>query len=83
MALADEIAKLQADVTAETSANQAAITLINGFASQLAAAVAAAAANGATPDQLAALQALETTISQNSTTLASAVTANTPAAAHP
>lgn len=74
------IDQLTADVQAETTANQGAITLINGFAAQLAAAVAAAQSAGATPAQLQALSDLSASIEANSSALASAVTANTPAA---
>lgn len=53
-----EIATETADVAALTTAVNAAIAEINGFAAQLAAAVAAAQDAGATPDQLAAFDAL-------------------------
>ena len=72
---------LTAQVTQETTVNQSAITLINGFPALIAAAVAAAQAAGATPAQLAAFDTLSTTITQNATDLAAAVTAGTPAAA--
>lgn len=72
--------KLTADVQAETTANASAITLINGFSQRLTDAIAAAQAAGATPEQLAALDDLSGAIEQNSAQLATAVTANTPAA---
>lgn len=78
--LATEITALQQQVTAETTVEQSAITLINGFSGQLAAAVAAAQAAGATPDQLTALHALDQQIQTSSAALAAAVSANTPAA---
>lgn len=81
--LALEITTLQADVTAEQTVEASAVTLINGFAAQLAAAVAAAQAAGATPDQLTALSTLGSQISASSATLAQAVAANTPAASAP
>lgn len=77
--LALEITNLTAAVQAEQTVNQSAITLINGFAAQLAAAVAAAQAAGATTAQLASLSALSTEIAANSTALSAAVSANTPA----
>jgi hypothetical protein len=77
------IDQLTADVAAETTANAAAITLINGFATELAAAVASAQAAGATPAQLQALSDLSATVEANSAALATAVTANTPAAPAP
>jgi len=61
--LQDAITTLQADVTAENSVIDSAVTLINGFAAQLAAAVAAATAAGATSVQLQALTDLGTSIS--------------------
>jgi|SRR5581483_99563 len=76
--LSNEITQLTAAVTAEQTVNQSAITLINGFAAQLQAAVAAATAAGATPDQLAALNGLQTQITTSTAALAAAVSANTP-----
>lgn len=69
------IDQLTADVAAETAANQSAITLIQGFAAQLAAAVAAAQAAGATPAQLQALTDLAAGVESNTTQLAAAVAA--------
>lgn len=79
-ALDTEITQLQADVTAETNATQAAVTLLNGLSAQLAAALAAAAAAGATPAQLQAITDVSTAIEAQTGALAKAVTANTPAA---
>ena len=66
------IADLTADVQAETTVNQSAITLLNGLASQLAAAIASG--------DPAALGALHDSIVANTAALSAAVTANTPAA---
>ena len=79
-ALDDKITTLQADVTALTTTDQSAIALINGISAQIAAAVAAAQAAGATPAQLQSLTDLDTAIKTQQTGLAAAVTANTPAA---
>ena len=81
MALQDDIAALKTEVANNTAVEQSASTLIKGFAAQLAAAVAAAQAAGATPDQLQALTDLNTTLTANDADLAAAVAANaTPAA---
>ena len=79
-ALDAEIASLQAEVTAETTVESSAVTLINGISAQIASAVAAAQAAGASPAELAAITAVQASITASSTTLASAVAANTPAA---
>lgn len=60
-------------VSAETTVDQSIVTLLNGIAAQLAAALASA-----TPD--AAVQAAIDGIKANSAAIAAAVTANTPAA---
>ena len=78
--LSAEITALQTAVATETTVNQSAITLINGFAGQLAAAVAAATAAGATADQLSTLSSLQAQITTSADALAAAVTANTSAA---
>lgn len=85
-----EIATLQAAVTAETTVSQSAVTLLNGLGGQvtaLAAQLATAIANQADPAQVSALvtqlHGLGTTIQTDSTALAAAVTANTPAAPAP
>lgn len=74
----EAIDALTADVTQETTVNQSAITLIQGFPALIAAAIAAAQAAGATPAQLAAFDTLNATIASNATALAAAVTAGTP-----
>jgi hypothetical protein len=76
--IAQEITQLTAAVTAETTVNQSAITLLGGLSQQLAAAIAAAQAVNPAAD-LSALQALQTTIDSNTSALSSAITANTPA----
>lgn len=78
MALADNITQLQADVAQLTTVDASAEALINGFAAQLVAAVAAAQAAGASPAQLQALTDLSTAIETQSSGLAAAVSANTP-----
>lgn len=75
-----EIAALQAEVTAQTTVDQSALTLIQGFGARLDAAVAAATAAGATPAQLASITALTASIKANDDALAAAVLAGTPAA---
>jgi ABC-type transporter Mla MlaB component len=78
-ALDDAITQLQTDVTNLTAVDQSALSLITGFAAQLAAAVAAATAAGATPAQLQSLTDLHTAITAQDDALAAAVAANTPA----
>lgn len=75
-----EFAKLTADVAAQTSVIQSANTLLNGLTAQIAALKQTAASAGAPAEVIAAIGALETSVQSNSTTLAAAVTANTPAA---
>ena len=78
-ALDDQITALTAQVAANTSVENSALVLINGFAAQLATAVAAAAAAGATPTQLKSLTDLGTAIKTSDDALAAAVAANTTA----
>jgi hypothetical protein len=82
-ALDNAISALQTEVANQTTVDASAVTLMQGLSTQLAAALAAAANAGATPTQLAALTALQTSLAGNDTTMAAAVTANTPAAAVP
>lgn len=77
----EAIDALAADLTAETSVTQSAVTLIQGIPTLVSAAVADALAAGATPAQLAAFDTLNATLAANTASLASAVTANTPAPA--
>ena len=74
------IAALQTTVANETTVEQSAIKLITGIPALIAQAVADAQSKGATPEQLAALTALGSSITSSSASLADAVTANTPAA---
>lgn len=76
--LDDKIAALQAEITNETTVVNSAIALINGISGQIAAAVAAALAAGATPAELQALTDLQTALASNDAALAAAVSANTP-----
>ncbi len=77
MALQDEIDALKTEVANNTSVEQSAAALIKGFSAQLAAAVAAAQAAGATPEQLQSLTDLSTTLTANDADLSAAVAANT------
>lgn len=71
-----ELAALTAQVAASTSAEQSALTLINGFSARLDAAVAAASAAGATPEQLQALTDEVAALKASADPLAAAVAAN-------
>jgi hypothetical protein len=77
----DDLSELKDDVAELTTVDQSAIALINGIQGQIAAAVAAAQAAGATPAQLQSLSDLHTAISAQKDAMAAAVAANTPAAA--
>lgn len=78
----DVLTALQADVQAEDTVIESAITLINGIPGLIAAAVTQATAAGATADQLAAFGALADDITARSSALANAV-ANAPGGAAP
>ena len=82
-ALDDQIAVLTADVTAEDTVIDSAVTLLNGIPALIKDAVDKALAAGATPAQLQSLTDLGTTMTAKSQALAAAVTANTPAAVPP
>jgi hypothetical protein len=82
-ALDDKIAALQTAVSAETTVEQSAITLLNGIPAMIDAAVANAQTQGATAQQLQAIQDVATAITDNAAKLGAAVTANTPAASAP
>lgn len=71
------LASLEAAVTKAVTVEQSAITLINGIAARIQAAVDAALANGATAEELAPVQAEADTLSAQSDALATAVAANT------
>ena len=76
----DAIANLTAEVTAVEAVDESAEALINGIPALITAAVSKAIAAGATPEQLAAFDTLNSALAANASTLATAVTANTPAA---
>jgi hypothetical protein len=78
--LAAIITALQAEVTNQTTVNQSAITLIQGIAAQLGTVAQQMANEGA---DVTALTALQTSLTNNDSSLAAAVTANTPAAPSP
>lgn len=78
--LDDLIAKLTADVAAETTEVASAIVFINGVPALITNAVNAALAAGATAEQLAALTALSTSLEAETPALTAALTANAPAA---
>lgn len=74
--LSDEIQALQADVAAEKTVVDSAVALINGFAAKLQAAIDAATAAGATAEQLQNLTDLHTSVTAQTTDLATAVANN-------
>ena len=67
-------------VTASTTVEASAVTLINGFAQRVQDAIAKAIAGGATAEELAPVQAEVTAMKASADALAAAVTANTSAA---
>ena len=71
---------LQAQVTASETVESSAVTLINGIAARIQAAVDAAVAGGATAAQLAPVTAEVAALKASSDALSAAVVANTPAA---
>lgn len=77
-ALDDAITQLTTDVSGLTDTVNSAETMISGLAQQLADAIAAAQAAGATAAQLQALTDLHSAIDANTTGLAAAVAANSP-----
>jgi hypothetical protein len=74
--MSTQLDALTAQVAASNSVAASAITLLNGLSAQLAAAIAAQP-----QDDGAALAALSLSLSTETTSLAAAVSANTPAAA--
>lgn len=77
----DSLAALTAKVSAQTTVIRSATTLIGGIKTMIATAVQAAFAAGATPAQLAAVQAVSDALdADGATDLAAATVANTPAA---
>ena len=81
--VAAEVASLTTSVANETTVDQSAVVLLNGIPAMIANAIAQAQAAGATPAQLAAIDALRQTMATNATNLAAAITANTSAAPAP
>ena len=81
--LSTDITALQQQVTASSTVEESAVTLISGLATQLQTALTAAQNAGATPDELSALTAMQTSLQSSSSDLANAITANTPASATP
>ncbi len=75
-ALDDQITALTIEVANNTTVEASALTLIRGLKTQLATALAAAAAAGATPVQLASLTSLVGTLTTSDAALAAAVGAN-------
>ena len=71
---------LDAAVTAATTVEASAATLIRGIAGRVQAAVDAALVNGATATELAPVQAEADALKASSADLAAAVSENTPAA---
>jgi GAF domain-containing protein len=71
------LATLNTTVTNLTTVNASAIALLNGLTAQYAAALANAASDA---DAVAAVTAINTAVGAQTTSLASAVTTNTPAA---
>jgi hypothetical protein len=76
-ALQTKLDALSAEVATNTTVEGSTKTLIQGLSAQLTAALAAASSAGATPDQLAELTTLQTTLAANDADLAAAVAANT------
>lgn len=72
------IADLKAKVATLVTASDSATVLILGFKERLDAAIAAAATQGVSPEELAALHELSATIGTEAGELAAAVAANTP-----
>jgi hypothetical protein len=80
-ALDSSIAQLTASVAAQTTVIGSVQTLLNSIPSLIANAVQAALAAGATPTELAEITALGVSIQNNTSSLVSAVSSNTPASA--
>jgi len=71
---------LDAQVTKSTTVMASAVALIRGISARIAAAIAAALANGATAEELAPVQAEADALSASADELAAAVSENTPSA---
>ena len=77
---AQALVDLQAQVKANTDAEDAATLLINGIAARVQSAVDAAIANGATAAELAPVTDEVVALKKSADALSAAVVANTPAA---
>lgn len=75
-AISDAVAALQTQVAQQTTVEQSAVTLINGIAAQLTAALANAKDDAAA---VAAVTAITSQLQTSATGLSTAVSANTPA----
>jgi hypothetical protein len=75
-----EIDALIAEVAADDTVFDSAVTFITGVPALIQAAVDKAIANGATPAQLAAVQGVVTDLRAKSQAIQDAITANTPPA---
>jgi len=78
--LDDELTSLTTTVASNTTVIASGAAMISGFSAQLAAAIAAAQAAGASPAQLQAVTDLQTALDTNNATLTAAIATNTPAA---
>gem|GEM_PF-4915229 len=78
--LDDELTSLTTTVASNTTVIASGAAMISGFSAQLAAAIAAAQAAGATPAQLSAVTDLQTALDANNATLTAAIASNTPVA---
>ena len=77
----DPFAALEAQITANVTVEQSAVTLINGIAAEITNAVNTALANGATAAQIATLVTNEVqSLTASASTLSAAILANTPSA---
>jgi hypothetical protein len=77
------IAQLQAQVTTDTSATHAAVSLTSGIINMIQQAMAQAIAEGATPTQLQAITNATNAIQRKARAFGQAVSANTPATQQP
>lgn len=73
-----DIGALQATVTAQNTVVASVLALVQGIPALIDAAVQKALAAGATPAQLAAIEAVSASVKANDDALAAAVAANTP-----
>jgi hypothetical protein len=79
----DRIAKLQADVSAMGDQVQSATTVLSHVQQEIADGIQAGLAAGATPDQLAALSALDAALTNQTQALANAIVTAQPPPANP